>query len=60
MAAINDVILLLHVIIYSQENWTGKLVFIKYFKDGNIIYVRSVLYVLSAAIVKNHLLIGFC
>lgn len=53
-------ILLLHVIIYSQENWNGKLVFIKYFKDASIIYVRSIVYVLSAAIVENHLLIGFC
>lgn len=44
----------------SQENWEGKLVFLKYFKDANIIYMRAILYVLRIAIVENHLLIRFC
>lgn len=34
--------------------------FIKYFKDYNIIYVRAVLYVLRTAVFANHLLIRFC
>lgn len=34
--------------------------FMKYFKDDNIISVRAILYVLRTAIVENHLLIRFC
>lgn len=33
---------------------------VKYFKDGDVIYRRAILYVQRTAIVENHLLIRFC